>query len=97
NRIDKEAVLGMDRLVAGRQIGVRQKVQDLVRAGAADNARRVKTEGPPDRLAQAGCRPVGIELEMLARCPIGGDRLRTRAERRLMRGQVEGATAAGPL
>ena len=42
DRVDEEAVLGVDHLVARAEIAVRQQVEDVVRAGAADDAVRVE-------------------------------------------------------
>ena len=50
--VDQEAVLGEDRLVARRQIGLRQQAEDLVGAVRADDVGRVQPMRLGDRLAQ---------------------------------------------
>ena len=55
----------VDRLVAVREIGVRDEVQKIVRAGAADDAVGIKPERSPDRLAQLGG---GDRLDNPRRC-----------------------------
>ena len=62
DRIDQEAVRGVDRLVAVGEIGARQQVEQIVGAGAADDAGRIEPEGAADRLAQVGRRAVRIIL-----------------------------------
>src|SRR4029077_3576338 len=47
NRVDQEAVGGVNRLVAVDEIGMRQKVEQIVRARAADDAVGIEAEGPP--------------------------------------------------
>ena len=90
DRIDQEAVRGVDRLVAAAEIGVRQQVQQLVGAGAADDARRdrARRRGRSPRAARSPSRP-----DSPRRCSptrlIGLDRLRARPERRLVGGQLE--------
>ncbi len=51
DRIDQEAVRGVDRLVAVAEIGVRNEIDEVVGPGAADDALGVQSEGVPDRLA----------------------------------------------
>ena len=51
DRIDQKAVRGRDRLVTVAEIGVGEQVEDLVRAGAADDAVGIEPEGAPDRFA----------------------------------------------
>ena len=65
DRIDQKAVRGVDRLVAVGEIGVRQQVQQIIRARAADDALGIEPECPPDRLAQLARRAVRIILEMM--------------------------------
>ena len=40
DRIDEKAVLRIDGLIAGSQIGMREKLQQLIRTRAADDALR---------------------------------------------------------
>ena len=77
--IDEKAVGGMDRFIAVAEIGVGDEIQEIVRAGAADDSLGVKPEGAADRFAQRGRRTVGIVLQVLADRAIGGDRMRARA------------------
>ena len=86
--IDEEAVLGVDRLVAGADIGVGDQVQDLVRAGAADDPVRVQAIGAADRGAKRRRRAVGVEGERAGGGTIGLDRRRARSERRLVRREL---------
>ena len=78
DRIDQEAVRGVDRLVAIAEEGARDQVEQVVGAGAADDAVGVESEHAPNRLAQGRSRAVRIILQVL------GDRL-VRGNRRLAR------------
>ena len=89
DRIDQEAVHGVDRLVAVDEIGLRQQMQEIVGAGAADDALGIEPERMPDRLAQIARRTVRIILEMIGGGLVGRDRARARPERRLVRRQLE--------
>ena len=60
-------MVGVDRLVAVHQIDGREKIQQLVRARAADDAVGIEAEGLADRFAQRGRRAVRIILEMRRR------------------------------
>ena len=64
DRIDQKAVGGRDRLVAVAEIGVRQQIEDLVGAGAADDAVGIEPEGAADRLAQHPRGAFRIVLQM---------------------------------
>src|SRR4029079_16148307 len=89
DRVDQKTMGGGDRLVALFEIGMRQQIEDLVRAGAADDAVRIEPEGAADRLAQdAGCA-FRIILQMCGGLLVDGKRLRRRPERRLVGGQFE--------
>ena len=74
DRIDQEAMRGVDRLVAVDQIGVRKQMQQIVGAGAADDAIGIEPERAPDRLAQIDCRAVRIVLKVVGGGLIGRDR-----------------------
>ena len=50
--IEEEAVLGEDRLIADAEVGVRQHRQDLVGAGAANDAVGVQPVAGRDRSPQ---------------------------------------------
>ena len=81
---------GVDRLVAVGEIGARQQIQQVVGAGAADDAVGIEPERAPDRLAQLARRAVRIILaDASATDLIGRDRARARPERRLVRRQLE--------
>ena len=99
NRIDQEAVGGVDRLLARPEKGLRQEMQQFVRPRPADDARRVEAERAADRLAQFGGGPVRIILKMMADSIIGRDRMRAWSERRLVGGEFEhfGSVRRGAL
>ena len=50
-----------------REIGVGDQIEQIVGAGAADDAVGIEAEGAADRLAQRGRRAVRIVLQMLGR------------------------------
>ena len=52
DRVDQEAVQGVDRLVAVGEVGARQQIEQIVGAGAADDAVGIEPIHAPDRLAQ---------------------------------------------
>ena len=89
NRIDQEAVRGVDRLVAVGEIGPRQQIEQIVGACATHDARRIEPKHTADRVAQLRRRAVRVILEVLADGVVGSDRLRARAERRLVGRQLE--------
>src|SRR6185437_13504312 len=95
DRIDEKAVRGVDRLVAVLEIGAGDQVEQIVGAGAADDARRIEAERLTDRLAQRGRGAVRIILEVLAGLVVGGDRMRARAQRRLVGRELEHLGDAG--
>ena len=71
--IDEKSVGGVDRLVTVAEIGVGDEVQQIVRAGAADDAAGIEPEGVSDRFAQRGRGAVGIILQVIGDRAIGGD------------------------
>ncbi len=89
DRVDQETVGGRNRLVAMGEIGVREQIEDFVRAGAADDAVRVESEGAADRLAQHPRCALRIILQMRRGVLVDRNRLRRRPERRLVGGQLE--------
>ena len=89
DRVHQEAVGGGDRLVAVAQIGVRQQIEDFVRAGAADDAVGIEPVGAADRLAQHPRGAFRIVLQMRGRLRVDFLRLRRRPERGLVGGQLE--------
>ena len=64
DRVNQKAVLGVDRLVAIGEIGARQQIEQIVGAGAANDARGIETEDFADRLPQRGGRAVRIIFQM---------------------------------
>ena len=89
DRVHQKAVRGGDRLVAMAEIGVRQQIEDFVRAGAADDAVGVEPEGAADRLAQHPRGAFRIVLQMRRRLLVDFHRLRRRPERGLVGRQLE--------
>ena len=81
DRIDQEAVGGVDGLVAVGEVGACNQVEQVVGARSANDARRVETEGGPERLAQFGGRTVRVVLQVLADRAIGGNGFRARPQR----------------
>ena len=59
DRVHQKAVRGMNRLVAIGQIGARDQVEQVVGAGAANDARRIEAEDAADRFAQRRDEPSG--------------------------------------
>ena len=86
--VDQEAVLGEDRLVAGRKVGLGEQAEELVGAVGADDIGSVQPMRLGDRLAQPRRRAVRIEFELAGDLAHRLDRLRRRAERVLVRGQL---------
>ena len=89
DRVHQEAVGGGDRLIALAEIGVRQQIEDFVRARAADDAVGVEAVGAADRLAQHPRGAFRIVFEMRSRLLVDLDRLRRRPERGLVGRQLE--------
>ena len=93
--VDHEAVFGEDRLVAGRQIGLRQQAEDLVGAVGADDVLCVEAMHLGDRFAQPPGGAVGIDVELSGNLPRGFDRLRRGPKRILVRRQLVDLGDAG--
>jgi hypothetical protein len=72
---------GVDRLVAGAEIGVCEIVQEFVRTGAADDAVRIEPIGAPDGFAQLARGAFRIILQMIGRGLVSSDGLRRWPER----------------
>ena len=89
DRVHQKTVRGGDRLVALAEIGVRQQIEDFVRAGAADDAVGIEPVGAADRLAQHPRSAFRIVFEMRRRLLVDFLRLRRRPERGLVGGQLE--------
>ena len=81
-------MFGVDALVARADIGVGEQRQDLVRARAADDPVGIEAVARRDRLAQRVADAVRDRARDGRPAAIGLDRLRRRAERRLVRGQL---------
>ena len=71
------------------EIGVGEQIEDLVRAGAADDAVGIEPEGAADRLAQHARGAFRIVLEMVDRVLVGLLRLGRGPERRLVGRELE--------
>ena len=71
--VNEKAMRGVDRLVARAEIGAGQQVQQLVGAGAADDAGRIEAVELGDRLAQGSGRAIGVTREVGRRGEIGLD------------------------
>ena len=84
DRIDQKTILTVNSLVTGPQIGVGQKLQQFVGAGAAHDSIRLQPIAPGDGLAQRRGRTVGIKLELAGRGLIGGDGSGTGAQGRFI-------------
>ncbi len=95
DRIDQKAVRGVDRLVAVLQVRARKEIEQIVGAGAAHQPIRIEAERSPDRLAQFGRGAIRVILQMPADRVVGFDRMRTCAERRLVRRELEDFRDAG--
>ena len=78
--IGEEAVFAADDVVAGRQIGLVQQGEDLVRAVAEDQPLRLQPVMLRHRLAQLRRPAVGIHVDMVHRGRIGLARLLAGAE-----------------
>src|SRR6202030_1477961 len=70
-------------------IGALQQRDQLVRAGAADDARRVEPMMPPERLAQPGGAAIRVAVDLAGEGLVRGDRLRAGAERAFVRGEPD--------
>ncbi len=86
--VHQEAMLGVDALVPRPDIGIGEHREDFVGPAAADDARRIEAVARADGLAQGGRAAVGIEFKLARELAVGGDRLRRRAERRLVGGEL---------
>ena len=78
--IGEEAVLPLDRIVARLQIGLAQKVEDLVRTGCKDEAILLQLEPVRHGLAQDRAVPIGIEVQLVRGGQIGGPGQRRAAQ-----------------
>ncbi len=86
DRVDQKAVRGVNRLVAGAEIGVREIVQQFVRARAADDAVRIEPEGAPDGFAQRARGAFRVIFQMIGGGLVGLYGFWRRPERGLVRG-----------
>jgi hypothetical protein len=77
----------VDRLVAVIEIGARGQREQFVGTGAANNPAGIQPERFRDRLAQIMRGAIRIVVQRCGDPAIGLNRLRARAERRLVRGK----------
>ena len=80
DRIDRKAILAHHRRIALAQKGLSEQVEEIVGAGAADDACRVNAVDLAERLAQQPRRALGIDLQLAGKLLIGRNRLGTGAE-----------------
>jgi hypothetical protein len=85
DRIDQKCVRGVDRLVAVAEIGRGNQMQQIIRAGATNDALGIESERATDRGAQRGCGAIGIIGQVLGGRVIRRDRARAWTKRRLVR------------
>ena len=90
-------MLGEDRLVADAEVGVRQHRQDLVGAGAANDAVGVQPVARRDRSPQQSCRSIGIALQCAGDILERGDRLGAWPQRRFVGRQLYRLDPGGKL
>ncbi len=74
DRVHQKPVPAVQHLVARPGIAAQQQPDQFVRAGAADDARRVEPVMAADRLAQLAGVAVGIAVDVAGQRAIGGDR-----------------------
>src|SRR5262249_59428459 len=92
--VHEEAVLAIDRLLAGPDIGMGDKVDELIRATATHDALGIKPVSLGNGMAQRTGGPIRIAVQLLSNGLIGGDRLGARAQRRLGGGKLDRPHAA---
>jgi hypothetical protein len=92
--VEAEAVLGVDHLGAGAGVALVEQGEDLVRAGAADDALGVEPVHGGDGGAQGGVGAVGIDVEGARGGGEGVEGLRRRAERAFVGAELEHARLA---
>src|SRR5579872_1452413 len=80
---------GGNRLVTAREVSVRQQIENFVRTRAADDALGIEPKGAPDRFTQYTRSAFRIVFQMRGGVSKSLDRLRRRAERRLIGRQFE--------
>ncbi len=82
-------MLRVNSLVAVGEVGARKQVEQIVGAGAADNAVRIEPERGADCFAQGCRRAVRIILKVLAGRAVGRDCIRARPQRCFVGGELE--------
>src|SRR6185312_13908948 len=95
DRVHEEAVPAVEHFVAGAGIAAREHADELVRAGAADDALRIEPVAPRQGLAQLDGGAVGIAVDLARRGAISLDGARAWAERALIRSEADDARDAG--
>ena len=90
-------MLRIDRLIAGPEIGMGEKLQELVGARTADDVRGIEPVARGDRLAQVAGRAIGIEGKSLAAAAKASIALGLGAKWRLVRRQLEDRSPLAPL
>src|SRR5690349_24563694 len=87
--LHEKAVAAVDHFIAGTGIAAGEELDELVGAGAADDARSVESVAPRQRLAQLDRAAIGITVELAGNRAIGGHRAWARAKRALVRGKPD--------
>jgi hypothetical protein len=97
DRIDQEPMLAVEHLVAGAGIGAGEQAENLVGAGAADNALGIEAVARADRLAQRDGAAIRVAMHAGGGLVIGLDGARARAQSALVRRQLHRIGIAGDL
>ena len=87
NLVNKKTMRCKNAFIAGAYIGIGDHREDLVRACAANDLRRVDAKEAPDDGAQVGRRAVRIKFQMCGSILIGGDSFWRSAKRGFVRRQ----------
>lgn len=78
DRVNQKAVGGVNRFVAGAKIGVREIVEEFIRARAADDAVGIEPVSPSDGFAQRARGAFRVILQMIGSSLVGGNGFRRR-------------------
>ena len=87
----------VEHLVAGAGIGPQQQRDQLVRAGAADDASGIERMSPPERCTELLGIALWVAVDLARQRAVGGQRLGAGPERALVRGETDRALDAGDL
>src|SRR5690606_12533116 len=90
DRVDRKAIAVHHRFVAPAEIALGQKVQQIVRAIAADDLGGVNAVNFAERLAQEARSAIRIDLEIGTDAGIGLDGAGTGAQRALIGRELDG-------